>query len=468
MRKGDVKRQQVRVRLLLSVFCFAGLHVGCDSDSLFGSGARSSASVTTPAGVQSGDVVLAYTLRGDDGNLVDVDVTYSTNGSVFQQATPGAGGDPTSGLMVSELGESYSFVWDSQSDLPGERLDAVFLRVKPNNGFSDTTDGMELHNSRFMVVADEGVTGFASLYLTNVATGETEFLSGLGTGGNAAHSILLVGDYFLITHTDSGDVAVLALDELNRELSPVLGSPFATDGLEASHVAAADDHVFVLNSGSETITVFDFDGSTGALSLSPHSGVLADGATALARRAGTLYAASEITDEILIFDIGSEGQLLTNAASPFTGGGLDSPIALTQLGTTLYASHRDVSSVSAFTMESSGALTALAGSPFTISGAAVEALAVSGTTIVGVRGSVAAVVSLVTDALGAPSEAVLSPFGLGGPAFAIATAGPIVVVGTTTSEALEIFVVGAAGELTAATGSPFDAGAPVSGIAFSP
>ena len=62
----------------------AALSSGCTSDELFGSGNDASAAVTTPSGVQSGEVEIAYTLTAEDDTTTDVLISYSTDGTTFQ------------------------------------------------------------------------------------------------------------------------------------------------------------------------------------------------------------------------------------------------------------------------------------------------------------------------------------------------------------------------------------------------
>jgi hypothetical protein len=118
-------RRGFSITLLLAV---TGFLAGCGSEAWFGDGPGAEAAVTTPAGVQTGDVALSYTLTGEMPES-DVAVSFSTDGTSFRQATAGPGGDGTRNLTVSPAGESHVFIWASGEDLDGAREESVILRV---------------------------------------------------------------------------------------------------------------------------------------------------------------------------------------------------------------------------------------------------------------------------------------------------------------------------------------------------
>jgi hypothetical protein len=94
--------------------------------------------VSPPAGVSSGDVLIGYTIVDDNpppppAQPVDVTVTFSTDqGSSFQIAAMGAGGDPVTGLTGSAAGTTYSFSWDSVADGLGAGCEQLaIVRIAP-------------------------------------------------------------------------------------------------------------------------------------------------------------------------------------------------------------------------------------------------------------------------------------------------------------------------------------------------
>jgi lysophospholipase L1-like esterase len=68
-------------------------------------------------------------------------IEYSTDGSAWSDATKGTGGDALTGLTSSASpGTDHSFFWDSLTDLPAVEDDAVYLRIRPNDGTTSAVD----------------------------------------------------------------------------------------------------------------------------------------------------------------------------------------------------------------------------------------------------------------------------------------------------------------------------------------
>ncbi len=440
---------------------------GCDEEDLFGGGEPpADVSVSTPAGIQSGDVTVIYTLTGDDGELTDISVSFSDDGgTVFRPSTEGTGGDGLEDLTMSSAGDLHTFVWDSQADLPGRRESSVRIRIRPVAGTTGTSGSIVIRNAQYLAAIDEDPVGRVRLSRVDVNDGTLTPLGTALTGGDDPYDVIFVEGYFFVVHRSSNDVAVLALDDQNEQLAPVAGSPFACDGIGSRHLVTNGAQVFVSNTDSQSITIFDLDAATGALELHAESNVPAAGCQGMAIRSGWLYVASPATDEILIFDIAGDGELLQNVASPVSSGGLSGPVVFARVGTYLYAANENAGTLSGFSISGTGALIALAGSPFAISSTA-ERLVANGTDLFAVSGSAAGVMSFDTDAFGVVTEDTTSPLALGGAGYAVATIGKVVVAGTTTSEEHKVYAISSSG-LTEAAGSPVDAQAPILRTAFS-
>ena len=219
------------------------------------------------------------------------------------------------------------------------------------------------------------------------------------------------------------------------------------------------------NTDSESITILNLDTATGALSLHAESNVPAPGCQGMTIRSAWLFVANQAADEILIFDIASDGELFQNIATPVSSGGLSGPAVFARVGTYLYVANANASTLSAFSISGTGALITLAGSPFTISGGA-QRLVANGTDLFAVSGSAAGILSFDTDPFGVVTEDAASPLTLGGPGYAVATASNVVVVATTTSEEYGVYTISGSG-LAEVAGSPIDAQAPILRAAFS-
>src|SRR5688572_3536137 len=77
-----------------------------------------SVTVQTPAGPLGGNIVLAYQLTDGQSHACTLAVAWSTDGgTTFHDATPGPGGDGSTGLSSSPgTGTPHAFVWNSVAD----------------------------------------------------------------------------------------------------------------------------------------------------------------------------------------------------------------------------------------------------------------------------------------------------------------------------------------------------------------
>ena len=437
----------------LAAFLFLS---GCSEEELFGT-PRIKTALTTPTGVQNLSTTFSYTLSHDEETSTDIEPFYSTDGVTFLPATEGTGGSGKTGLAISPSGVAHTFVWDSGADLPDLRSETVFFRIAPDGGTPKTSLAFTLHNYVYLVVSETTATANFSLYELGLSDGDITLEQSVTPGGDTPLDILFHNGVFYAANSVSNNVTALSLDEINNELDTVTGSPFAGDGTTPSFLAASDNFLFASNTGTDTISIFNIDPSTGALALNASSGVSVTGCQALAAYASRLYVSDGAGARIVIYDIQGTGALVANAASPVTGGGLASPRALALIGSRLYAANNGVASVAGFQVEAAGGLTALAGSPYTLATSVVEDMDSDGTSrLFMVGGAVNSFTTMTVDGAGAATEDAASPKAVTGPANAVISPPGAVVVGTTTTETLESFTIDSVGTLISATGSPFD------------
>ena len=449
-------------------FCAAALGAlaaGC-GDFWYGEEDKTEAAVTTPAGVQTGDVSILYTLKGDTGTE-DVQVVFSTNGVTFTNASPAPGSEGTDNLTVTPDGAPHTFIWRSKTDLTNDREGSVLIRVRPDEGVSDTTGPIAVHNARFLASVNDQAAGEVRLHRLDAVDGALTFLEAEPTGGTEPAEVLYNSGHFLVSHETTNNVAVLALDVTAGALGPVAGSPFAGDGGGARYMATNGNRVFLSNTTSGTITIFDWNAQTRALSRNPASGRVAFGCRGLAVWNERLYVASETSGTIIIFDIGADGSLTPNIATPISSGGLSSPRAILAEGTRLHAANFASPSIAGFNLQGSGDASVIAGSPFATSRDGLEALARNGSKLFAVNGAGAALLAFTIDAAGALTEDAASPLTLSGPSFGLATAGAVVTAVTTTSKKIEVFLIGADGVVAPLTGGVVDAGVELRSVAVS-
>lgn len=440
---------------------------GCSTDEWLGSGPGAEASVTTPSGVQSGLVEVVYTLSGKDITQSDVAVSFSRGGGGFRTASEGPGSDGTKNLSVSEGGDTHTFVWDSGKDLGGAREGGVVIRVRPEDGTSDSTGAIAVHNGRFLAAVENTQAGRVRLHELDSVNGGLNLITTVATGGDDPYDILFQDGFFLIAHRTSNSVAVLTLDEAAETLAPAVGSPFASDGVGSKYLACDGTRVYVSNTGSGSITVFDFDSATGELTLGDHSGVSVPGCRSLVTRSSRLYVASETAGHIEIFDIASDGELLVNGASPVTVGGLASPRAMAIAGSRLYAANAGEATLCGLNFQGGGDLTAIAGSPFGIAESGVEQLARNGSKLFAVTGVGARFLSLGVDPLGVVTVDAGFPTVLTGPSFTVLSTGSVAVLAATTSRRFETWTIDDLGVVTLSDSSPEESTVEILRIAVS-
>jgi len=112
-----------------------------------------SASLTTPAGPQSGLVSIAYSLVDADLDPCSVTALFSTNGGTsFSPATAGPGAATANLASASGGGVAHAFVWNSVADgvAPGGPNATVQFRLIPADGMTGaaaTTANFSVNNS---------------------------------------------------------------------------------------------------------------------------------------------------------------------------------------------------------------------------------------------------------------------------------------------------------------------------------
>jgi hypothetical protein len=84
-------------------------------------------SVETPAGEQSGNVVIRFVAADSTSDPVDLSIEYTVDGTSFHPARLAAG--DTTGVVTSPAGTPHTVVWDSAGDLPSMNSSAVRVRM---------------------------------------------------------------------------------------------------------------------------------------------------------------------------------------------------------------------------------------------------------------------------------------------------------------------------------------------------
>jgi 6-phosphogluconolactonase len=199
-------------------------------------------------------------------------------------------------------------------------------------------------------------------------------------GCNSFFSSTSASHVVYVTVPNQG-VAAFRIDNKTGESTNILGSPFTTGNSPfAIQVHPSKKFLYVCNAADNTISLFNIDASSGALTevmprtitgLSPQSLAIDSGGN-------FLYAGNETSNNISVYSISSSNGALTEiSGSPFpTFSGPDS-VTISPTGTYLYVLHTNLGIVSAYTI-ASGVLQEIAGSPFSV-GSAPFALAIDPT-----------------------------------------------------------------------------------------
>ncbi len=91
-----------------------------------------SATADTPPNGPARDIDFTYTLTHPGSAPTDVAIEYSTDGGgAWFPASPGSGGDGTTGLTTSPSGARHRFVWNAAGDVLATQQREVKLRVTP-------------------------------------------------------------------------------------------------------------------------------------------------------------------------------------------------------------------------------------------------------------------------------------------------------------------------------------------------
>ena len=194
---------------------------------------------------------------------------------------------------------------------------------------------------------------------------------------NTCHYIRWTYDkrYVFVGNEGSNDISAFAVNNTTGALTAVPGSPFAA-GTDPQAMALSDGYalsgfyLYVANAGSDNVSAYTIDASTGALApLSPGPSTIATGKTPT--------SVVVVTGASVIVYVANHGgsndisafynDLTPVPGSPFPAGGNPLSLALGAGGKFLYTANPDAThpSISGFNIDpTSGVLSALSGSPF--------------------------------------------------------------------------------------------------------
>jgi len=199
-----------------------------------------SVTLSSPSGIQGGQVLISYRVAEASGMTSALTVEYSVDGGgTFQPATGGSGGDGVSGLSSSPSpGILHTFLWDSLQDGVGipAAAPAVRIRLTPRT----TLPGSPASTANFVV--DNSAHTAPSVVLTPP--------SGVKSG-------LVSINYALVdAESDPGTILASVSVDGGATFAPATAGP-GGDGTSAlsSSPGGGVGHVFVWNSVADGVAL---------------------------------------------------------------------------------------------------------------------------------------------------------------------------------------------------------------------
>lgn len=172
------------------------------------------------------------------------------------------------------------------------------------------------------------------------------------------------GKFVLVANQGSNSISVYSVDSSTGLLTEITGSPFATAAGPSGAVMTGST-LFVANQGAGTVSVYTVDATSGSLTQaagSPFAAGTSPTALDVDSSGKFLYVADQATNSVLAFSIGSSGQLASISGSPIAAG--TAPVNVRVVGSSVFVANSGSGNVSGYTIGGSGALTAISGSPF--------------------------------------------------------------------------------------------------------
>jgi 6-phosphogluconolactonase (cycloisomerase 2 family) len=244
------------------------------------------------------------------------------------------------------------------------------IQEPPLRNRTSGSANLQLCGNTKLFAADS--TGFVSDYNLDASTGLPR-----GSTGQGAFPPGGVGSVGLAVHPSCNFAYFV-----NPILNVVGGYNFATSalaisadlgasagGADALTIDPAGKFVLVANGGTNNISVFSIDATTGKLTAvagSPFPAGTAPSAIAtVSTLSGTLVVvANGVDNTVSVFALDSTSGALTQVGTPVATGAR--PSALTSFGGRVFVANQNSNDISVFTLQTNGTLATVAGSPFSI------------------------------------------------------------------------------------------------------
>jgi 6-phosphogluconolactonase (cycloisomerase 2 family) len=227
--------------------------------------------------------------------------------------------------------------------------------------------------------------------LTKVGKFQTGGTGNLGNGFSSVRRIIVSPDnrFVFASNEGSNNVSVFAIDKTTGALSLVAGSPFSTggNGCDGIGLAATPDmsFLFAANSCSANISVFKISSDGSLQLLGAPSSLGANPIDVRVTSNGKFLMASLFSLSgglIAVLNIGNDGSLTPIAGSPFSdgspGGGFSTSLETNCASDLLFELNSSgLPQINVFNISATGSLTQIPNSPFTPPGNGVDAIDLS-------------------------------------------------------------------------------------------
>jgi len=365
------------------------------------------------------DNITAYTINASTGQLTEVSGGPISTGTFPQSITI----DP-SGKFVYVANNGSGNV--SAYTINGDTGALSAVTGSPFAAETEANSVVVLPSGRFAYVANQGTTADAiSGYSIDPITGALTQVSGSpfaypSTDGGRATSVAAdpVGNFLYVTSNNDSNAAAYTINATTGKLTLASSSPYPVPGDAASIVVApSGKFVYIAGGGgSETLSVFKINATTGALTaglpvtvgedplsltLDPEGNVLyvtnsnevwtytlnagsgvptlltknrtRQSPTAVALGGGTAavaytpkfaYAANSGSNNVSAYTINSSnGKITALSGSPFGAGTTPNSVTVDPFGKFAYVANTGSTNISEYTINSNGTLSAVSGSP---------------------------------------------------------------------------------------------------------
>lgn len=301
--------------------------------------------------------------------------------------------------------------------------------------------------------------------------------SGGGGGFFAANRIStqVVGTFLFVSNDGSNNVSVFSINTTTGALTPVPGSPFSTGGFAGNGISLGvtpeNRFLFAASAGSNSISAFSIapNGALTPVLGSPFFVNSAPDGVKVTPDGKFLSVAMPNADLVAVFSIGPNGQLTPASGSPTSAPafGIATGVEVNCAADLLFVGEASFqgTNIDVFNIASDGALTPVPGSPFNN-----PTIGTNSNVVVLSRDDRFLFVSnqfsnSVTVFSVAPNGSLSlvpgSPFPTGGgesSGMAINAAGTLLYVANFDNSTVSVFSIGASGVLTPVPGSPFSTG----------